>query len=153
MRGLDREQAAAFADRLEKIDENSVRQWGRLEHTELVPHLLGAFRYSMGQLESSEAAFQGNWFTTTILPHIVFTGLVSPPKNIKLHNQAGDELSAVSVPGDLSDLSAAMDEFIVKVESGELQTKPHMIFGDIGPKGWAKFHVIHLRHHTQQFGL
>ena len=153
MRGLDREQAAAFASRLEKLGEDSVRQWGELEHTELIPHLIGAFQYSMGQLERVETVFQGNWFTTNVLPHIVFTGFVSPPKNIKLRNQAGDELSAILVPGDLSDLKATMDEFITKVESGELCAESHMIFGDIGPKGWSKFHVIHLRHHTKQFGL
>ena len=50
-------------------------------------------------------------------------------------------------------LAALLDEYLALVQSGELKTGLHPVFGDIGIDGWARVHVLHFEHHCRQFGL
>lgn len=151
MKGIDRGFVKASKERLCALPLDRKPQWGRLTAPELVPHLIGAFKASMGEVSSGK--FIGNWFTTTILPPVIYTGWFMPPKNVSLKNDAGEALPAICVPGTVDDLVAVMDAFIRGRDDGTLKTGPHPVFGDIGPVGWGKVHVVHMRHHFKQFGI
>ena len=151
MNGIDQGFVANSAERLRALPPDRKPKWGKLTAPELVPHLIGAFKSSMGELPPTK--FIGNWFTTTVLPPIVYTGWLMPPKNIKLLNEKGEAIPALSVPGSIEDLAAVMEEFIRGRDSGTLKTTAHPLFGDVGPEGWGKVHVVHMRHHFKQFGI
>ena len=151
MKGIDQEFVASSAGRLRALPADRKPKWGKLTAPELVPHLIGAFKSSMGEVSSGK--FIGNWFTTTILPPIVYTGWLMPPKNLTLKSDQGEPLPAISIPGTIDDLVSVMEEFIRARDNGSLNTSRHPVFGDIGPVGWGKVHVVHMRHHFKQFGI
>ncbi len=152
MKGMDSAFIEDTIQRLRKLEPDRTPAWGKLTAAELVPHLIGVIHHSMGDLPPLK--FTGNWFTSTILPHIVYTGMVPPPRNLKVKSTAGEELPALSSPGNLDTLRETMDRFVKGVETGSLKnTAVHPLFGDVGPQGWAKIHVVHFRHHFKQFGV
>ncbi len=151
MKGLTVEFSQSVCERLETLDPAATGAWGKMTGREVVPHLIGTFKTSMGQLPPT--GFQGNWFTTTLLPPIVFTGLMLPPHNIKTLDREGKTVPAVSEPGDTTKLFSIMQEYIDTEAAAALQCSTHPLFGNIGPHGWSKIHVLHCKHHLKQFGL
>ncbi len=147
---LTRPIASEIAGRLEKLAPNSKPAWGILTSPELVPHLIGTLKHSMGQMEG--APYVGNWAYKYILGPLALANVLSIPKNVTIKKN-GKNLPAMAWPGALSDLRACMEEYIAGVEKGGLKTSYHPYFGDIGPKGWSKLHLKHMLHHLKQFGL
>lgn len=125
--------------------------WGVLTADELVPHLIGTVRYSMGELP--QAGFYGNWFTQNILPPLVYTIGMGPPKNLKSLDTQGNRVEAVSSPGDCDTLQAVIEAFIEGCGKRSFSPARHPFFGHIGFDGWARIHVLHFKHHLKQFGL
>lgn len=152
MKGLDREFATAAIERLSKLARDAKPKWGTMTADEVVPHLIAAIRSSTGEIEPP--AFIGNWFTKTILPPIVYTGLLLPPKNLKTKSSDGTEHPVQKCEGDLDTLAETIEDFIARLESGSLtKTTVHPLFGDIGAENWAKVHILHYKHHFKQFGI
>jgi hypothetical protein len=151
MKGIDLEFIDKCMTRLAKLKPDTKPAWGKLKADEMVPHLIGTLKSSMGDLP--EQGFIGNWFTTTILPHIAYTGWVGPPKNLKSRDRSGAVTPAVMYPGNANDLASCMKDFIQRRDAGTMKTTRHPLFGDIGPEGWGKIHVAHCKHHFKQFQI
>mgnify|MGYP007073318757 FL=1 len=103
---LDTAFGAEVVQRCRALPNDRSPNWGVLRADELVPHLIGTVRYSMGELP--EAGFYGNWFTQRILPTLVYTIGMGPPKNLESLDQAGNRVEAVSCPGDCDTLQEAI---------------------------------------------
>ncbi len=151
MKGIDLEFVDQCMTRITKLKPDAKPVWGKLKANELVPHLIGAFKTSMGDMP--ELGFIGNWFTTTVLPPIIYLGFVGPPKNLKSRDKNGAITPAVSYPGDANDLAACMRDYIRRRDDGTMKATRHPLFGDIGPEGWGKIHVLHCKHHFKQFQI
>jgi hypothetical protein len=52
-----------------------------------------------------------------------------------------------------AELVTEMKAFGEAYRAKTLPNIPHPFFGDFGPEGWAKLHVIHCDHHLRQFGV
>ena len=152
MKGITPDLIEETARRLEALTPGAKPVWGKLTAEELVPHLIGTVRSSMSQIPGP--AFMGNWVTTTLLPPIVFLGLVGPPKNLKsIDPETGKPGAAVSSPGGIDTLESVMHAFLEGEETGGFEASIHPLFGNIGATGWSKIHVLHTRHHLKQFRL
>ena len=152
MKGLNRDFAEETLERLARLEDDRMPSWGSMSASDLIPHLIGTLRFSLKQIEGPP--YSGNWLTTTLAPPVAFTGWLSPPKNLRLRGKDGAPAPLVTAPGDLAVLESVMGEFIDGLESGSLSdTAWHPLFGDIRPHGWAKFHVLHTKHHLKQFRL
>jgi hypothetical protein len=49
-------------------------------------------------------------------------------------------------------VSALLGQFLDRLGRADFAPPPHPYFGDIGPGGWARLHLVHLEHHLRQFG-
>lgn len=148
---LDAEFGAEVVRRCGALPTDRAPRWGVLRADELVPHLIGTVRYSMGQLP--ESGFYGNWFTQRLLPPLVYTIGMGPPKNLKSLDKDGNRVEAISCPGDSDTLQEAIDEFLAGCEARSFTPGRHPFFGHIGFDGWRKIHVLHFKHHFKQFDL
>jgi hypothetical protein len=151
MRGLTEPFIDEVCAKLAGVAADAKPHWGKMTGADVVPHLIGTVRMSMGEIPA--IGFNGNWFTMTLLKRIALTGLTLPPKNIKTYNDRGEEVEAIQSPGDVEALRAAMLDFIHRERGGTLTCCRHSLFGDIGPEGWSRIHVLHTKHHMKQFGV
>lgn len=147
---LDRRFAGDAIARLRKLAPEAKGHWGTLTGATLIPHLLWAVNYSMGK--HGQQHDNSNWALRTLVAPLALSGLLPLPKNVKFRTAEGKVDASISEPGTIDDLAAALEAFIAKEESGTLRVPRHAAFGDIGPAGWSKIHVVHLKHHLKQFG-
>lgn len=148
---LDRAFANQAVERLRRLKPDAKPQWGTLNGTTLIHHLLWAVNYSMGK--HGQQHYTGNWVFENIIGPLAVNGLLPLPKNVKFKTAEGRVDTAISEEGTVNDLAAALEEFIEKEEAGILKVPRHAAFGNIGPAGWSKIHVVHLKHHLKQFGV
>lgn len=148
---LDRTFAKEAVERLGKLQPDAKPKWGELGPDEMIRHLIGTMNYSMGK--QGEQHFNGNWFFVNVVGPLAVNGILPLPKNVKFKTSEGVTAPALTDEGDLDTLAAAIEEFIAADEAGTLKTPRHAFFGDIGPEGWSKLHVIHFKHHFKQYGL
>lgn len=151
MRKFDRNYAKEVIERLRRLQPGVQPKWGVLKSDELVPHLIGTMRYSMGDLE--EQHFMGNWITLKVVGPLLMNGILPMPKGVQFKDSKGKPQPALSAPGNLDDLEAEIERYIAGSEAGSLDTARHGVFGDLDADGWAKMHVVHFNHHLKQFGL
>lgn len=149
---IDKPMVERFISKLEKLESDVKPAWGSLRADQLVPHLIGAIRHSLGQYPG-DVPFMGNWFTKNILFRVATSGLMPVPKNLKLKGGNGEVLPPLLIDGDLEALRAAMIEFIDAAGSPDSDFDTHPLFGDIGHGGWGLIHAAHVAHHLKQFGL
>ncbi len=146
MRRFDQDFADRVLARLAALPPDARPRWGRMDRDQLIRHLLGVVRYSLGE-HAEELPFAGNWITVRVLAPLMLNGLVRLPRHVRF----GDR-DAPSLPGDLDALRRAIDDYRRRAGSGDLEPPLHPYFGPIGVEGWSKLHVIHFEHHLRQFG-
>jgi len=150
MRNFDHAFVEEVISRLRRLEPDARPAWGALTAPEMVRHLIGIVRYATGR--DGHVVFVGNWFTTNVLGKLAVRGWLPIPKNIRFEWSPGDT-RAIQAPGDVETLHATMLDYLNLVQTGELQTEQHPLFGDIGVDGWDAIHVRHFEHHLRQFRL
>ena len=138
-------------EKLDSLPDDAEPNWGKLDKAGLIEHMLWAVNASMNP--DAPVKFVGNFVTTKVVGPLILNQLIPFPKNVKLPAKDGAPPVVTRTEGDIADLKAAYESFLSAREGGSLKTPPHPVFGDIGPKGWAKMHVAHANHHFKQFGL
>ncbi len=151
MRELDRDYAEELMRRLKTLGPETRPRWGSLTPETLVRHLVWTMLHSMDR--SHKVPFFGNWFTRRLVGPVVLSGWIPIPQNLRLPGHLAAQGIEALEPGGLDTLAALLDEYLALVQSGELKTGLHPVFGDIGIDGWARVHVLHFEHHCRQFGL
>lgn len=149
---LTRLYAAQVIDRLRTLSPDAQPVWGRMQGADVVPHLVTTFKFSMGRLPVG-IPFQGNWKSRTYMRWALLAGLARIPRNVRFRDATGKRAEPTGEGGTIEELQALIEEFITGVERGGMSTVLHPFLGDLGPSGWSRFHVAHLRHHLEQFGL
>lgn len=151
MKKFDRIYAKEVIERLRRLRPDVQPRWGVMKPDELVPHLIGTMRFSMGDL--GEQYFMGNWVTVNVVGPLLMNGILPMPKGVKFKDAKGTPQPGLSAPGDIDDLEVEIERYIAGNEAGSINTARHGVFGDLGVDGWAKMHVVHFNHHLKQFGL
>ncbi len=133
-----------FLTRFRSIDPETKPLWGEMTIAQMLGHLNGATRYSMGY--GPDVPFRGNWKTKYIFAPLILNGIKQIPHNVRAPR------NVQPASGDVDTLEATLRELLVMVREGNFNPPHHPFFGMIGPKGWMKFHGYHMDHHLRQFG-
>jgi len=96
---------------------------------------------------------RGGYGTVRIIDKLDFTRFRANPKWIVGYSDVTVLHSHIHRHFKIETLHATMLDYLNLVQTGELQTEPHPLFGDIGVDGWAAVHVRHFEHHLRQFRL
>lgn len=134
--------------RLRGLHPDARPRWGTFTAPGMIDHLCRTVRYGLGR--SGRVEDQSNWFTRRLLKPLVVRGLVPIPRNVK----APDSFLEGPVPeGDVETLHALLEEYLAKVQAGDLEPPDHPVFGAMTVDDWARLNVLHIEHHLRQFAV
>lgn len=143
---FDKDFVADVVRRFRGLEPDAKPQWGAMTREDVIAHLVQVLKYSMGRTE--DVSFRGNWVTKRMIKPLVLKGWLSIPKNV----QAPSSLVGEEIRGaDLETLQRTLEEYVDRVQAGEMSPKLHPFFGEMDVDEWAQFHVIHFEHHMKQF--
>lgn len=151
MAKFDRAFIDATAKRLDKLTPESKPLWGKMTCPQMLGHLNMTIIYSMGNLPAIPA--KPGWFSKHVIGPLILNGILKLPKNFTPPRPAGMPEPPLP-PGNVQMLKDAMERYLKGLQEGTITKAPvHPGFGDIGPEGWGKMHVVHFDHHLRQFGV
>jgi hypothetical protein len=140
--------ANAIKSRINNLQANNQRQWGKLTIDQMLPHLADQIKMATGDLPVPD---KGNFFTKHILKRIVLAKN-ELPKNIV--SGAPFNAPAQTINADLlSPLKLQVIEWIDRfVVLDETAVHPHPAFGKLTKQQWGRLIYQHMDHHLRQFG-
>lgn len=122
-------------------------QWGKMTLGQMLAHMVTAVRYSLGK--DPETPNEGGFFGAHIAAPLILNGYLKIPPG-----QKGPAMYDVAAPSaTLEELAAEFAAFVSAQAKPGFAPPSHPYFGDIGPRGWEKLHVVHMEHHLRQFGI
>ena len=139
---------AEFIERINRIQPDSERKWGKLTPHELLAHMNAAIKMSFNELGITD---EGNIFTRSFgrwlvayVPWpkgtIVVTPKLTPPPQAEFEAERAEAIRQ-------------MDRFIKALEETPERTGQSPLFGRPPLKWWSRMHAKHFDHHFQQFGV
>lgn len=137
----------AMVKRIEKMQADSPRQWGKMNQAQLMHHCVHGVKLAIGEVRLKRS------FLGRIIGPLVKKGFLSD-KPFKPNLPTAPEL-VVSEQKDFEKEKADLLRLVKKFyEGGEAgATKhPHGFFGELTPKQWGETQWKHLDHHLRQFG-
>lgn len=147
MKSLFNEDAfAEIKQRVEKLEENASRQWGKMDAAQMMHHCQGPFNI---MLEKNDYGMKPNWFAKVFFKKSLYSD--------KLWSKNLPTAKALKVkePKDFdmekSKLIELLNEFNAQREKSAWN--PHPGFGYFTNEQWGKMQYKHLDHHLRQFGL
>lgn len=148
LRHFDNDYVREVIDRLASIAPDANPRWGTMTPPDMIMHLLGAVKYSMGRLPLQTGKRQPliEWIVRPLL----LGGWLPMPRNVSVERQGFQTFTA---PGDLETLHAVLEEYLGLVQTGEMAPPRHPVFGPLSVDDWARLHFIHFEHHLKQFGV
>ncbi|MEL6810006.1 MAG: DUF1569 domain-containing protein [Bacteroidota bacterium] len=133
-------------NRLNQLDENSQRQWGKMSHGQMVRHCQGPLNI---MLEKNDYGLKPNWLVKVFFKKSLYSDKLwrkgLPTAKFLKETQERDFAK------EKAHLEALLDEFHSQRERDDW--KPHPGFGDFTKEQWGKMQYKHLDHHFRQFGV
>lgn len=145
---FDQSDVARILERIEKLTENSRRQWGKMNVAQMLAHCNVSIETAMG-LNVIDRVFIGRIIGPLMKPSVL--GKKPFAKNSptdKSYIFTGERV----FEEEKSKTIATINKFF---EGGPAQctSHPHPFFGKFTPEQWAVFQWKHLDHHLRQFGV
>ena len=151
MKTLARERdKAEILRRVRALRPDSVRRWGRMSVHQMVCHLSDGFRMGIGEKGVSDASGP---LRRTMLKWIVLYVPLSWPAGILTRPEIDQGVGGtrpVDFAADIAQLEALLD--LVTAQQGELDWRPHPLFGPMSKAAWLRWGYLHIDHHLRQFG-
>ena len=140
------EERAGLVSRLDRLTPQNQRHWGEMEISKLLPHLGGALRMALGDIETSHgkglmATALMRWLIIHVLPWP--KGAQSPPEGF------------TTVPSSWDEDRGKLLELIERFATASPDQLPghNPVFGRIKPDDWDMLQFRHLDHHLTQWGV
>lgn len=145
---FDAETHAELLDRLDKLAQDSERQWGKMSPSQMMEHTAVALEMATGKVPMEQAVlgkaigwiFKGGFLGERPMPKNVPTG-----PTLKIQNEPDFGATRERLKGLISDFHALG-------ESGT-DGNIHGFFGPLTGKQWGETQYKHVDHHLQQFGV
>jgi hypothetical protein len=135
--------------RLNRVTNDSQRQWGTMTPSEMCVHLTDAFRGPLGEKDLGRV---DTLFSRTVMKFVALKVPMNWPKGLKTM-PAMDPRKKGTKPSeferDKHELEAAARRFLAA--TGPLV--PHPLFGNMSPSEWKRWAWMHMDHHLRQFGV
>ena len=144
-----------IVERLQTIQPDSPRQWGRMTVSQMICHLSDSFRVTMGMKP---------WKTTRIsvtpipmprwfLKWVALSTSMPWPRGVPTRPEVDAERGCTrptQFDQDKAELFVLLDRFIQ--EPRDFEWQPHPIFGAMTDADWTRWGYLHMDHHLRQFG-
>lgn len=149
MKSLFNETAySEILERLEKIDTNTAREWGKMDAAQMMRHC----QFPLKALLTTEELKRPNFVMRLVMKSFKASmyndkpwrkGLPTPPS------------FRVEDKRDLQEEKTALKSLIDAVHQEKSRTswKPHPAFGSFTRDQWGQMQYKHLDHHLKQFGV
>ena len=145
-----------MVQRLQKIQPNSQRLWGKMTASEMICHLSDSFRVAMG--EKTTGPLKEKLLPLPMpLPILKWLALDCPlhwPKGVKTRAEIDPQRAGTKpgdFPADMRELRRLLERFTQKPRDFEWQAHP--IFGLMRDEEWQRWGYLHMDHHLRQFGV
>lgn len=137
---------------LDKLNEDSMPQWGVMKPQNMVEHLAFIIEHTNGKramtlrIPAEEAAKikQAMIYTDMEIPQ----GLKTP-----LAGEGADPFKFSSLDEAKKELNTQLDDFEKYYKENPSATHIQPRMGELNHKEWITFHNKHFTHHFKQFGL
>jgi hypothetical protein len=136
--------------RLQRIQPDTPRRWGRMTAPQMICHLRDSFLAVMGEIPVSPSR---SFFWRAMK----WGALYSPsrwPKGVptrpELDQAAGAGTPPAQFDADIGSLMATIERFTRTPRDFEPQ--PHPMFGPMTERQWMRWGYLHTDHHLRQFG-
>ena len=143
---LTKEGYSDIKERLEKLNANSERQWGKMTVGQMVWHCQYPLKLAIANKENSS---KGNWLINIFFKKSMYSDKPwrkNLPTSPKIKAREPKEFDT-----EYQKLSDLVDEFS-KLSSRDVW-HPHPSFGVFTKNQWGQMEYKHLDHHLRQFGL
>ena len=141
---------AEIVRRLQTVDAQSVRRWGRMSPHQMISHLIDSFGMMTGEVRVSDAT--GLVQQTLIKWLALYLPLAWRP-GIPTRPEI-DQLVTGRAPGDFLGDRALLQAMVETIGGREspLERPTHPIFGPMSESAWQRWAYLHMDHHLRQFG-
>lgn len=143
---FDADAYAEITSRLQKLNENSERLWGKMTAGQMAHHCQGPFNIMLGK---NDYGMKPNWLAKVFFKKSLY--------NDKLwrKNLPTAKFLKETEPRDFVKEKAVLEDLIREFESRKDQTEwdPHPGFGYFTNEQWGQMQYKHLDHHLRQFGV
>ena len=142
--------AEIFA-RLQSVQPDSSRQWGKMNAHQMLCHLSDAFRMVMGE---RDAARRDNWFSRNVMKWLALQAPMQWPHGVKTGAEADQERDGTK-PVEFNRDTAVCAEYLRRfmAQQKDFQFAPHPMFGEMTEAEWMRWGYLHCDHHLRQFGV
>ena len=139
-----------ISNRLDKLNPDTPKRWGKMDVTQMLTHMNDAFRISLGMKPAIDTS---NFYTHNIMFPVAVYVLPFWPKGETTAPEL-DQQQKGSAPRDFyTELEFLLKMIDVFNEREEAKLKPHPMFGKLTKKQWRDLLIKHLNHHLKQFGV
>jgi transposase InsO family protein len=128
--------------RLEKLDPQTERRWGKMTAAQMLAHCSVSMQWAVGEVAPEKGA----------LPARLMGRLVKPMMFRNEDPLRKNSPTAKSLIVADERLSGLIDKFAAGGADG-CTKNPHSFFGKMTPEEWAILMYKHLDHHLRQFGV
>ncbi len=137
--------------RLQRVNADSARQWGRMTPHQMLCHLSDSFRVVMGEKASER---RDNFLSRTVVKWIALDVPLQWPKGVKTmaaSDQEREGTPPVEFERDRRELLSLFDRFTRTQKDFNFQAHP--MFGELAEAEWLRWGYLHCDHHLRQFGV
>ena len=136
--------------RLEKLEPQSERQWGKMTLPQMLAHCSASMQWAIGETVPEKGALPLRLMGRLVKP-LVFRNEDPIRKSVPTAKSL-----IVADERDMSEERNRLSRLIDKFASGKAAgctRNPHSFFGKLTPEEWAILMYKHLDHHLRQFGV
>jgi hypothetical protein len=144
------EHRAALVRRLQLLQPETPRQWGRMSAPQMVCHLSDTFRMATGEKPVSPV---GRPLKQTLIKYVALYLPLPWPPGIQTRPEL-DMLVNGRCPGEFREDVTEVARFIESLAAQPVDTSwpRHPIFGSMSRRDWLRWGYLHVDHHLRQFG-
>ncbi len=136
--------------RIESLQPDSARQWGRMTPGQAVCHLSDAFRMIFRDQPVRERRVD---LRRRVMRFVAFTLPFPWPKGVQTTAEMDAEQDGTP-PADFEADVAELKELLARfVASDGRELPPHFFWGPLSRGEWGRYTYRHLDHHLRQFGV
>lgn len=140
----------ALTTRLQALQPDSPRRWGRMSPHQAICHVSDAFRVALGERTAAAQARPSGAAMRLIALYLPVHGPRDVPTMPEVAQGVGGT-PPVDFESDRLALFALMDRFCARQH--EPSWPRHPMFGRMRAKDWGRWGYLHLDHHLRQFGV
>ncbi len=133
--------------RLQTIQPDSSRRWGRMSAHQMICHLSDSFRRALGERQAS------NLPPSKLLKFFALYAPIRWPHGVKTRPEMDQEIGGtrpLEFQSDKQELLRLLDRFTSRPP--EFAWAPHPMFGSMSRQDVMRWGYLHMDHHLRQFG-